>query len=192
MRLFALALTTLFLTASCTEEKDPFLIENGSIGMLTKDARVSQLDSVFAMDSIVRIKANEKSFISGGDIEVYDKAGKLLLVLTPARVGQDSSKIKTIQVVDSRFATAKGLNSKSTFKQIKDNYTIASINATMSSILVSLNETDAYVIIDKKELPESLRYTSNKIEATQIPESAKFKFMMIEWDQTNTKAPDNE
>ncbi len=54
----------------------------------------------------------------------------------------------------------------------------------MSSVIVSLNETKTYVIIDKKELPESLRYTSNNIEITQIPEEATFKFFMLEWDQT--------
>ncbi len=192
MKVFAIALLTVLLTASCTQEKDPFLIQNGSVGLLTKDIRVSQLDSVFALDSVVRISSNNDSFIAGGDIEIYDKAGSLLLVLTPAVIGTDTSKIKTIQIKDARFTTAKGLAANSTFKQIKDNYTIGSIDATISSVLVSMNETDAYVIIDKKQLPESLRYTSDPIEVTQIPETATFKYMMIDWDHSVNNTLDNE
>lgn len=182
--LFVVAITAMVLATSCEEAKDPFLIQDNSIGLLSKEIRVSQLDSVFALDSIVKTTPDGEVIVAGGDIEVYDKAGALLMVLTPAIKEADSSKIKTIQIVDSRFATAKGLNSKSTFKTIKDNYTVDQIFTTMSSVIVSLNETKAYVIIDKKELPESLRYTSNNIEVTQIPEEATFKFFMLEWDQT--------
>ena len=182
--LFVVAITAMVLTTSCEEAKDPFLIQDNSIGLLSKEIRVSQLDSVFALDSIVKTTPDGEVIVAGGDIEVYDKAGALLMVLTPAIKEADSSKIKTIQIVDSRFATDKGLNSKSTFKTIKDNYTVNQIFTTMSSVIVSLNETKTYVIIDKKELPESLRYTSNNIEITQIPEEATFKFFMLEWDQT--------
>ena len=184
MKLIVIALTAVLLTASCTQEKDPFLIENGSVGLLTKDTRVSQLDSIFALDSLVKNTPGQQQFI-GGDIEIYDKAGSLLMVLSPAVIGADSSKIKNIQIKDSRFTTAKGLNAASTFKQIKDNYTVNNILNSMSSVIVSITDSDAYVIIDKKQLPESLRYTTNAIEATQIPDAATFKFFMVEWDQSN-------
>lgn len=49
--------------------------------------------------------------------------------------------------------------------------------------MVLLKDNDLYFTIDKKELPESLRYNANNnIEEVQIPDNAKVKYMMIGWD----------
>ena len=49
--------------------------------------------------------------------------------------------------------------------------------------MVFLKGTDLFLTIDKKELPEEVRYNfTQKIEATQIPDTAKFKYFMIGWD----------
>lgn len=184
MRKFWLAAAAAALTVvSCNNEKDPFLIEQGQVGNLSKTVQVKELDSVFALDSVVKIAVTEDQIVAGGDVEIYDKAGSLLLVLTPHAPKADTNTIQTIRIVDPRFKTEKGLTADGTYKTIKENYTVADIYSTLSSVVVNLNETDVYVVIDKDQLPESLRYTSNKIEATQIPETAKFKFMMVSWDQ---------
>ena len=189
MRNFWLAAAVVALTVvSCNTEKDPFLIDQGQIGNLSKTVQVKELDSVFALDSVVKIAITEDQFVAGGDVEIYDKAGSLLLVLTPHTPKADTNTIQTIRIVDPRYKTAKGLSADGTYKTIKDNYTISEIYSTLSSVVVNLNETDVYVVIDKDQLPESLRYTSNKIEATQIPETAKFKFMMMSWDKEDNSA----
>jgi hypothetical protein len=42
---------------------------------------------------------------------------------------------------------------------------------------------NVYVTIDKKELPAELRYdTQARIQASQIPDDAKIKYFMIDWD----------
>lgn len=176
------ALIAAVTVVSCKKEQDPFLITDGQIGGLTKQLRVKQLDSVFAMDSIVKIAMNEETLIGGGDVEVFDKTGNLLLILTPHAPKADTNKIKTVRIVDSRYKTDKGLGPDSNYKTIKDNYTITDIFTTISSVVVNLENTDVYVVIDKEQLPESLRYTSNKIEQTQIPDEATFKFMMMSWE----------
>jgi hypothetical protein len=177
-----MALAATVLLTGCETEKDPFLISNGAIGVLSIDSKVSQLDSIYALDSVVYNQPDAGSFVSSEDIEIYDKEGNLLLILAPEMTANKSSYISNIQVIDNRFITDKGLNVNSTFKVIKDNYTIAAIESTLSSVVVFLKDSDIYVTIDKKELPENLRYTKNKIETTQIPDGATFKYFMIGWD----------
>ena len=46
-----------------------------------------------------------------------------------------------------------------------------------------LKDSDVFITIDKKQLPENLRYNPNlTIEASQIPQGATFKYFMIAWE----------
>ncbi len=186
---FLAALSVLFLT-SCETEKDPFLISSGNIGILSKDIKLSQLDSLYAMDSVVFTVPDPQNFVSGDDVEIFDKEGNLLLVLHPFNAKDMSSTINNLHVIDKRFVTEKGLGVGSTFKAVKDNYTISSVQSTLSSVVVFLEDSDIYITIDKQELPEDARYSQNKIEATQIPDEATFKYFMIGWDKE--EASDSE
>lgn len=179
--LIAVSILSLFL-ASCSKEKDPFLITADTIGHLTKEIKVKQLDSIFAQDSIVKLDADSNLFSKSEQIEVYEKGGEKLLLLTP-KYGQDpESKITHIQLFDERYKTEKGVHLNSTFKEVKENYTIKSILNTMSSVIVSLDETDVYITIDKTNLPASLNEPGVKIQASDIPDQTKFKFFMLDWE----------
>jgi hypothetical protein len=53
----------------------------------------------------------------------------------------------------------------------------------MNNVVILLNDSDIYFTISKEELPSSLRYASSvNIEAVQIPDDAKIKYMMVGWD----------
>ena len=53
----------------------------------------------------------------------------------------------------------------------------------MNNILILVKESEVYFTISKEELPSSLRYASSvNIEAVQIPDSARIKYMMLGWD----------
>ena len=94
-----------------------------------------------------------------------------------------NSTIKNIQVFDSRFKTEKGLTTASTFKDVKANYTIDNIETTINAMVIFLKETDVYLTIDKKSLPEDLRYNLDlEVEASQIPDGAPIKYFMIGWE----------
>ncbi|OAB79551.1 hypothetical protein [Cochleicola gelatinilyticus] len=176
------AIATL-LFVQCGKEKDPFMISNGQVGSFTKDLQTKQIDSIFATDSIVKLNPTENALGTQGEVEVWDKNGEKLLLLSPDNERDPNSTITNIQVFDTRYKTEKGLNSGSTFKDLKDNYTITNIQTTINSVVIFLEETDVYVTIDKKQLSENLRYDpSLKIEASQIPDEAKFKYFMIGWE----------
>ncbi|WP_026450453.1 hypothetical protein [Aequorivita capsosiphonis] len=171
------------LFVQCGKDSDPFTINKGSIGNLNNEIKIKQIDSIFAKDSIVKINSSPNALETQGEVEIYEKGGKKLLLLSPDNESDPNSTITNIQVFDSRYKTDKGLNSASTFKDVKANYTVANIETTINAVVVFLKDTDVYLTIDKKQLPEELRYNpSVKVEASQIPDAATFKYFMLGWE----------
>ena len=146
--LFALIITGLFI--SCKKEQDPFLISKQNIGFLTDSTQVKDLKVVFSNDSIKRYIGGDEFTGNINEINIYEKTGKLILVLTPKQALDSTSTIKTIRVLDNRYKTLKGLSSSSTFKDIKDNYKISSIQNTLRNIIVSVDDENSYFTIEKK------------------------------------------
>ncbi|MGO3182415.1 MAG: hypothetical protein ACTIJ9_06230 [Aequorivita sp.] len=171
------------LFVQCGKDSDPFTINKDSIGSLNSEIKIKQIDSIFANDSIVKTNSSPNALETQGEVEIYEKGGKKLLLLSPDDESDPNSTITNIQVFDSRYKTDKGLNSASTFKDVKANYTVDNIETTINSIVVFLKDTDVYLTIDKKDLPEELRYDPNvQVEAEQIPDNAPFKYFMIGWE----------
>jgi len=172
----------IFTCSSCEKEIDPFLISKQNIGLLNDSTQIKDLKSIFINDSIRKFVSDDEFTGNINDIEIYEKGGAPLLVLSPTQSLDSTSTVRTIRVIDSRYATASGLNSNSTFKDIKAHYKISSIQNSIRNIIVSVNEINAYFTIDKNELPANMRYDMNlKIEAIQIPETAKLKYFYLYW-----------
>ncbi|MDP5061616.1 MAG: hypothetical protein NWP64_06820 [Maribacter sp.] len=170
------------LLVNCTDEKKTdFQISGDQVGRLSKQSLARDIELIFEKDSVVQDTV-ELNFGNGASkIKIYERGGALLLTLTP-----NIDSIATIQNViinDDRFVTDKGISKVSTFKEIRENYPIKKIITSMNNVVILLKDSDLYFTIDKKELPESLRYNANnKIEEVQIPDTAKVKYMMVGWD----------
>ncbi len=193
MKKYILGILISSCLASCAKKEDPFLIQKDQIGKLTKEITVQQLDSIFTNDSLIK-RIGEGDFVQAGDDKylIFEKGGKQLLTLTPRQQHDVNEKIKTIQIHDPRFKTTKGLTLKSTFKDIREQYKIKNIHNTLRNIVVTVDGNE-YFTIDKKELPEDLRYDINlNIEAIQIPDAAKIKYFMINWEHTETPKNDSK
>jgi hypothetical protein len=172
----------IFLFVQCTKERNPFLISNKAVGDLTIGMKIKQVDSIFAMDSIVRLSPRQNQSSSFGELEIYEKSGKKLLLISPENNYDPDALIENFQFFDDRYKTVKGLNINSTFKDIKENYEIANIETTLSTVLIFLKDSDLFINIDKKELPENFRYNPNLvIDVTNIPNEAKIKYFMLSW-----------
>ncbi|RIA08951.1 hypothetical protein OE09_0776 [Flavobacteriaceae bacterium MAR_2010_72] len=179
-------LSLLFLAliaVSCKKEIDPFLISKHNIGLLTDSTQVKDLELVFPNDSIVKsIKGDEYSG-NTNDINIFEKGGKELLILAPDQVLDSTAVIESVQIMDSRYRTEKGISTLSTFKDIDQNYKISRINNLINSIVITVDEINASFTIDKKELPSDLRFDlSLKIEKIQIPDRAKIKYFFVYWN----------
>ena len=195
-------LATSLLFLNCENENSDFKITNEAIGKITKNTKVSELESIFVADSIVAengvpnlnlgltIKIEPQSdstttAIKEGfiydKIEIFEKGGNQLVSLTPTK--DSIPKIENIRIYDPRYKTDKGLTINSTFKEITEKYTIKKIITSMNNVVILIKDSGLYFTIDKKELPESLRYdTRINIEAVQIPDAAKIKYMMLAWE----------
>jgi len=177
------------LLTQCGKETDPFLIGNGSIGQLNKKTQMKQLDSIFANDSIVKVGQIEDAPETQGEVEIYEKGGKKLMLLSPEDEKDPNSVITNIQIFDERYITEKGLGKGSTFGELKANYEIAAIENAINSVVIFIKDSDVFITIDKKQLPENIRYNYNaKIEASQIPDTATFKYFMVGWDADEEEA----
>lgn len=173
--------TLIFLTLLGCATDTTFTITNDQVGPLTRDATITSLSTVFANDSIVNANGNQEFTNASGDITVYEKGGKKLLLLSPAS-GARNSVIKFIQILDKRYATQEGITTSSTFKNIQDAYTLKRIDNLIGSVVIFVNESEAYFTIDKKHLPTNMMFdTDSKIEASQIPDEAPIKYLMIGW-----------
>lgn len=167
------------LAVQCGKSTDvDFLITSSSFGKLTKNNNASDIETIYATDSIVKDDAVQLS-ASMRKEHIYEKGGKPLFTIS---ISNDSI-IDNIRVLDPRYTTDKGVNLLSTFKDIKDNYTISKVLTSMNNVVLFIKDSDVYFTIDKKELPENLRYSNNTdIEAIQIPDVAKIKYLMIDWE----------
>lgn len=176
-------LALILLFSSCKNKQNPFEISKHHIGLLTDSTLVKDLEKVFIKDSVVKHIGGDEFTGAINDIEIYEKGGTKLLVITPNQSLDSLATISTIQIIDSRFKTNAGINTLSTFKDISNNYKITKIDNLINAIVVSIGEINASFAIDKKELPASLRFDMDlNIEATHIPDNAKIKYFFINWN----------
>jgi hypothetical protein len=144
---------------------------------------VNALKVVFANDSISKYIGGDEFTGSTNTISIFEKGtGVLLLELDPNYSLDSLSTIRTVRIMDARFKNKDGLNTLSTFGDINSKYTISSIQNTLRSLIISVDEINAYFTLNKTELPEEMRYDMNqKIEAISIPETAKIKDFYMQW-----------
>ncbi len=179
--LFSAILLGLFV--ACDKTTDPFLITTNSAGLLTDSTMIRELKSVFINDSLSKFIGGDEFTGNTNTISVYEKeSGVLLLELDPNSALDSLSTIRTVRIMDPRFKNQDGINTLSTFGDLNSNYSISSIQNTLRSLIISVDEINAYFTISKKELPEEMRYNMNKkIEAISIPENAKIKGFYLQW-----------
>jgi len=170
------------LLVACETKTDPFAITKNSVGFLTDSTTVNALKVVFVNDSISKYIGGDEFTGSTNTISIYEKGtGKLLLELDPNYALDSLSTIRTVRIMDERFKNKDGLNKLSTFGDL-NKYTISGIQNTLRSLIISVDEINAYFTLNKSELPEEMRYNMNqKIEAISIPETAKIKDFYLQW-----------
>ncbi len=171
------------LFSSCKKEQDPFEIGKQHLGLLTDSTQVKDLKLIFASDSLAKFTSGEAFSGSKNNLEIFEKGGKKLLVLTPRQTLDSTSVIQSIQIIDPRYKTNKGISTLSTFKDISGAYKISKISNLINSVLVTVNELNASFVIDKEELPSNLRFNMDvKLEAMHIPDNAKIKYFFLNWN----------
>ena len=175
------ALVILSLTA-CKKEKDTyFLIGSDQVGLVSNKSTLEEVEKAYQADSIVKDTTELSIGVGNDKLRIYEHGGKHLLTLTPDK--DSVPGIEHVLIADPRFSTEKGINLYSTFGDLKKNYQIKKIITSFNNIVILLEDSNIYFTIDKKELPSHLKYTTTRpIEEVEIPEQAKFKYLMVGWD----------
>ena len=174
-----IALGILLMAISCARNTT-FLITDDQVGKLHKTNTVKDLETIFEGDSVVNDTFEENKELRSKRIKIFEKGGALLMTLTP---NKDSVQtLENVRIEDPRFVSEKGIGLNSTFKDINANYTIDKIITAMNNIVVTVKGSNLYFTISKEELPGNIRFSSTPIEAVQIPDEAKIKYVMIAWN----------
>lgn len=160
---------------------DKYLIAKGQVGFLTDDTTLNSIGDLYEDDSLVNLNIDTtQTFLANSNREliVYAKGGKKMLEIVPEDGNDENSKIKSVQIFDKNFQTDKGISLKSTFKDINENYMVNKVETTLTSATLFIDELNATIAIDKKELGLNT-FSREEIRLEQIPDIAKIKFFTI-------------
>ncbi|MDP6922884.1 MAG: hypothetical protein QGH06_07945 [Lutibacter sp.] len=155
---------------------------------MSVETELEDLSAIFVNDSLVSpiesgASTQTDSFFSTDDAShtVYDSEGQKKLTLVYEYQGDSLSKLRSVQLFGGDYHTDRGLSIQSTFKDINEHYRIDKIETTLSSAILFIDELNATIAIDKKEL--GLRgLASQKVVVGQIPDMAKIKYMTLWFD----------
>ena len=185
-KILSIALISL-LFAQCSGENQ-FLIEKNSVGKINNEHLISDIETLFAKDSVVtRLSEGD---LGGEDTKylqeedkylIYSKKGKHLLTIVP-RVQHDStSKIKYIEIINSQFKTEKEVSLLTPFKELNFNYTVNNIEMSLSSATLYIDELNATISMRKSDIGVN-PFETKKISLDQIPDMAKINHFTIWFD----------
>jgi len=171
-----LLVTTLFIQC---QSNQIHLIQKNQVGLITGTTKVSDLDKIFAKDSLVKpiYEKNQTKYLSK-DYEVYTKKGTHLLTINIENDNDSTSTIQSVQVFSPLYKTKKEISVVSVFKDLKENYDLKKVSSTITSASVFVNELNASFIIANKDLGIS-EFNTRKISLDQIPDNAPFKYITV-------------
>jgi hypothetical protein len=181
MKKIILLLLLSIVFIQCKKENN-FTIDKNQLGKLTSMTQINELESIFAKDSLVS-NLGEGDFANAEYDEylVFEKGGKHMLTIIPSEQHDSTSTIESIQIFDNRYKTIKGLNVSSTFNDIVENYTVNKVESTFTTAVLFIDELDATIAIDKKDLGIN-EFGMDKVRLDQIPDMAKIKYFTIWFD----------
>lgn len=176
-RLILVAILSLILNA-CSDNS--FTINDTSVGPLSQSTHLYELTQLFKGDSLAARRIEGDSLI--GEVEVFDPSGNVRMIIFPNDENDPKSTLSYLRIIDPKFTTKDGLGAASTFGAFKNKYEVDGLDNAINAVVVSFKDAPWYITIDKKELPENVRYDyARKIELAQIPNEAKIKYFFYSW-----------
>ncbi len=174
MRRYIAVLGLLLTIVACKDKGNAFLISNDQVGVLKKDTRIAQLDSIFAKDSVVSSSLEgELRYASAERITILGKDGKELLEITPTQDEEGEKKVESVLVLCDQYATAEGISLKSTFKDIKAKYPNLKIDPSLMSIIITPKGKNFYFTMDRSSVRDAGFDLAEEINVEDIDETAK-------------------
>jgi len=158
----------------CGQDKDTMILKN-QLGKITKDTSLEELDKIFKNDSIEKRPVDTELT---REYRVYGADGKTLLVFL-TQVRNDSIKgLELVNIFSDQYVTEKGISTKSTYKDVADNYSIEKIETSFSAAILFVDELNATVLLNKSDLNLD-EFDMREIRADQIPDEASINYISL-------------
>ena len=171
------AIVIVLLFIQCTSDKNNIVAKN-SIGTINKNTSIEELDNLFKNDSVVKIP-NDSDFIR--EYKVFNIGGKHLLTIKPEYRNDSLKSISSVKIYSDTYKTEKEVSTASTYKDVLDNYSVSKVEPSFSSAIVFIDEINATIAIDKKDLRID-EFDMQKISKDQIPDMAKIQYITLWFD----------
>jgi hypothetical protein len=121
-------------------------------------------------------------------MEIYDKTGEKLLIIEPKGPLDTVSVIKSIRVVSNRYKTENGIGYGSTFGELKKHYEITKIQSSLKSLIISLDDINAFVSFDRDVLPSDVKYDIDaEIKPVMIPDDAEINRFWLNFEEDSVE-----
>lgn len=117
------------------------------------------------------------------DYEIYAHNDQHLFTVTPKDTANLSQKINRVLVKSPFLKTEKGINIKSTYKDIKNAYKITKIEPTREHIVLIVDDINAQFNISKKALKKGWwNDKTKKVNENKIPLEAQIDEFILWWN----------
>jgi len=168
-----LGLVVLFLLAQCTEEST--VIKKKQLGEISNSTTIEELDEIFKNDSVQKLPEGE-SLVR--EYKVFDSSGNPGLIFV-TRVENDSLKaLEHVKIYSPEYTTEKGISTVSTFENVRGQYSIDDIEPSFSSAILFIDELNATISLDKKDLNID-EFDMREIREDQIPDRASILYITL-------------
>ncbi|MCH2021963.1 MAG: hypothetical protein MK207_05730 [Saprospiraceae bacterium] len=160
---------------------EQYLITTNSVGVFSKEMTISDVYKIIPKDQIkIKISTGEFEEDNYEDYEIYDSTGAKILILTPKKNGDLSSKINRILILDNRYKTKENIGLNSTYGDLAKHYSTNKIYTDMDHIVIETADINAWFSIKKSDLLDGW-WDGNGIDRSKIPKTAKFDQLSIWW-----------
>ena len=166
-----------FIFVQCHNQED-ILIAKNQAGKLNNKTQIKELEVIFKNDSIVKLPEDSDII---REYKIYEKEGKHILTIRPNFRNDTIKTIESVQIFSDKYETERGITTASVFSDILDTYSINKIEPTFSTAILFIDEINATIALDKKDLRID-EFDMRKISQDQIPDNASIKYITIWFD----------
>jgi len=163
----------ILLFVQCAKEDK--VIRKRQLGEIDNNTTIAELDRIFARDSVEKYPEGEELV---REYRVYDESGEASLIFVP-RIENDSIKsLELVKIFSKAYLTEKGISTASTFKDVAGQYSINKIEPSFSSAILFIDELNATISLDKKDLKID-EFDMREIREDQIPDLARIRYITL-------------
>ncbi|MDN3644564.1 hypothetical protein QWY87_17750 [Lutimonas halocynthiae] len=158
----------------CGQDKDTMILKN-QLGKITKSTSLEELDKIFKNDSIEKFPKDTDLI---REYRVYGQDGKTSLVFLTHFENDSIKGLELVKIYSDLYVTEKGVSTKSTYKDVADNYSIEKIETSFSAAILFVDELNATVLLNKSDLNLD-EFDMRAIRADQIPDEANINYISL-------------